>query len=186
MSDPVCQPGPLPTISPMLHNLNALLAPALMDRLVLVVNHVLGAEPEAMRRLLPHRGKVLQLELKQLPRLLQVAMPLALEVTAAGLVTKCSNPSSADLRVRVDAANPAMLALRAFRGEFPAVEIEGDAQLAAEIDWLLKNLRWDVERDLERLFGPVAAHELHKLGSGLARALRGATAQVAAMAGRGR
>ena len=46
----------------MLQSLNALLAPALMERLVLVINHVLGAEPAATQRLrratglgLPHQ-----------------------------------------------------------------------------------------------------------------------------------
>ena len=54
----------------MLQNLSALWAPALMDRLVLVVNHVLATEPAAVQRLLPHRGSVLRLDLLQLPRLL--------------------------------------------------------------------------------------------------------------------
>lgn len=35
----------------------------------------------------------------------------------------------------------------------PAVSIEGDVQLAAEVAWLVDNLRWDVEEDLSRLIG---------------------------------
>ncbi len=168
----------------MLQNLNALLAPALMDRLVLVVNHVLSAEPQAMQRLLPHCGKVLRLELLQLPRLLPVPPPLAFVVTPAGLVEWCREPVDADLRVRLEANNPAALALQVLRGDMPALVIEGDAQLAADVDWLLKNLRWDVADDLDRLFGPAVAHQLHRLGSGLARALRGAAQGAATVAGR--
>jgi ubiquinone biosynthesis protein UbiJ len=156
----------------MLQNLNALLAPALMDRLVLVVNHVMAAEPQAVARMLPHQGRVLRLDLMQLPRLLPAPPPLAFRVTPAGLVEWCRDPVDADLRVRLDAANPAALALQAFSGQMPPVVIEGDANLAADVDWLLKNLRWDVADDLQRLFGPSVAHELHRLGAGLATALR--------------
>ncbi len=170
----------------MLQNLNALLAPALMDRLVLVVNHVLSAEPQAMQRLLPHGGKVLRLELLQLPRLLPVPPPLAFVVTPAGLVEWCREPVDADLRVRLEAANPAALALQVLRGAMPPLVIEGDAQLAADVDWLLKNLRWDVADDLDRLFGPAVAHELHRLGSGLGAALRSAMQGASSLAGRAR
>lgn len=158
----------------MLHNLNALFAPALMDRLVLVVNHVLSAEPAAVQRLMPHRGRVLRLDLLQLPRLLPAPPPLAFVITPAGLVEWCREPVEADLRVRLDAANPAALALQALSGQMPALAIEGDVQLAGDVDWLLKNLRWDVADDLERLFGPTIAHELHRLGSSLAHAMQGA------------
>ena len=168
----------------MLQNLNALLAPALMDRLVLVVNHVIAAEPQAVRRLLPHSGRVLRLELLQLPRLLPAPPPLAFRITPAGLVEWCRDPVDADLRVRLDAPNPAALALQALSGQMPALAIDGDVQLASDVDWLLKNLRWDVADDLDRLFGPTVAHELNKLGSSLARALRGATQGVGV--GRGR
>ena len=169
----------------MLQNLNALMAPALMERLVLVVNHVLAAEPLAVQRLLAHRGRVLRLDLLALPRLLPAPPPLAFVITPAGLVEWCAEPVTADLRVRVDAANPAALAFKALAGEMPALLVEGDAQLAADVDWLIKNLRWDVADDLHRLFGPSVAHELHRLGSGLARALRAAISGASAVAGRG-
>ena len=156
----------------MLQNLNALWAPALMDRLVLVVNHVLAAEPAAVQRLLPHRGRVLRLDLLQWPRLLPAPPPLAFVVTPAGLVEWCREPVDADLRVRLDAANPAALALQALGGQLPPLVIEGDVQLASDIDWLLKNLRWDVADDLEKRFGPTVALQLHRLGASLARAMR--------------
>ena len=158
----------------MLQNLHALLAPALMDRLVLVVNHVLAAEPAAVQRLKPHRGRVLRLDLLQWPRLLPAPPPLAFIVTPAGLVEWCREPADADLWVRLDAINPAALAFQALTGNMPPLVIEGDVQLASDLDWLLKNLRWDVADDLEKRFGPTVAHELHRLGASLASALRGA------------
>ncbi len=168
----------------MLQNLNALLAPALMDRLVLVVNHVMAAEPQAVARMLPHQGRVLRLDLMQLPRLLPAPPPLAFRITPAGLVEWCPEPVEADLRVRLDAGNPAALALQAFSGQPPALAIEGDAALAGDVDWLLKNLRWDVAEDLQRLFGPAVAGELHRLGTSLASALRTAMSGASAAASR--
>ena len=160
----------------MLPNLNALLAPALMERLVLVVNHVLLREPVAVARLLPHQGRVMRLELLNLPRLLapNPPPPLAFIVTPAGGVEWCREPVDADLRVRVQAGNPAALAMQMAGGQLPPFEIDGDAQLATDVDWLLKNLRWDVADDLQRLFGPVVAHQLARMGSGLSQGLQAA------------
>ena len=174
----------LPTILAMLPNLNALLAPALMDRLVLVVNHVLAAEPQARERLVPHAGQVLRLDLQDWPRLLPTPPSLAFTVTPAGLVEWCRDPVQAQLSVRLDAGNPAALALKLMSGEMPGLVVEGDAALAADVDWLLKNLRWEVADDLHRLFGPTVAHELHRIGGGLARALRSAVQGAALVVGR--
>ena len=40
---------------------------------------------------------------------------------------------------------------RAMAGDKPPVSIDGDAQLAGDVNWLLLNLRWDIAADLERL-----------------------------------
>ena len=81
--------------------------------------------------------------------------------------------------VKLDARNPAAVFARALGGEAPVVQIDGNAQLAADVNWLLQNLRWDVAADLERLFGPQLAQPLHQVGrmlaSGLRAALKGAS-----------
>ena len=171
-------------MSSILQNLQSFITPALMDRLVLVVNHVISREPQAIARLLPHRDKVLRLDLDNWPRLLPTPPVLAFRITPAGLVEWSADPCTADLQVRVDAGNPAALAMQAVTGKLPPVAIDGDAQLATDIDWLLKNLRWDVADDLQRLFGPVAAQQVHGLGVALARGLRAAMDGAAVVAGR--
>lgn len=161
----------------MLHSLNAMLAPALMERVVLVVNHVLDAEPVATQRLRAHAQRVIELRLQGWPSLLPAPPALAFRVTPAGMLEWCGGeplPVNADLRVQVDAANPLALMARAMAGDKPAVSIDGDAQLAADVNWLLVNLRWDIAADLERMFGPAVAQPLHRLGSALARGLRAA------------
>jgi len=159
----------------MLPNLQSLLAPPVLERLTLVVNHVIGAEPAAVERLRAYAGHQLALELDRWPTLLPPAPPLAWTITPAGLLEWCglAPPAQARLQVHVDARNPAQLLAGALLGERPTVRIDGDAHLAAEVGWLLQNLRWDVEADLERMFGPVVAHQVARLGSSLAAGLRG-------------
>ena len=171
----------------MLHSLNTMLAPALMERLVLVINHVLGAEPAATQRLQAHAQRVIQLQMQGWPALLPAPPVLAFKVTPAGMLEWCGGTAAdgaADLRVRVDAGNPLLLMARAMAGDKPAVTIDGDAQLAADVNWLLQNLRWDVAADMERLFGPAVAYPMHRLGSALARALRSALQGASALAPR--
>ena len=71
----------------------------------------------------------------------------------------------------LDASNPAALLWAVAAGQTPAVQVEGDARLAGDVNWLLENLRWDVAADLDRLFGPGPAQALHALGAWLTRAL---------------
>jgi ubiquinone biosynthesis protein UbiJ len=158
----------------MLHSLQALFAPALAERLTLVINHVLGAEAVATQRLRTHAGRTLSLALNGWPALLPRPPALAWRVTPAGLLEWCGLEGSPapDLHVQLDASNPALLVARAVAGTPPAVQIDGDAQLAGDVNWLLQNLRWDVAADLERFFGPGPAQTLHRIGSALASALR--------------
>jgi ubiquinone biosynthesis protein UbiJ len=171
----------------MLQSLNGLLAPALMERLVLVINHVLAAEPAATQRLRSHAQRIIELQLQDWPSLLPPPPALAFRITPAGMLEWCdgSSPSAvADLSVRIDASNPLLLMARAMTGDKPSVAIDGDAQLAADVNWLLQNLRWDIAADLERLFGPAVAYPLHRLGSALAHALRSALQGASALAPR--
>jgi ubiquinone biosynthesis accessory factor UbiJ len=158
----------------MLQNLQGLLVPAVVERLVLVVNHVLSSEPVAMQRLAPHQGRVIALEWMRWPSWLPVAPVLQFRVTPAGLLEWCGLDTvlPAALAVQVDASNPALLFTRTLAGEPPPLTIAGDPGLATDIQWLVDNLRWDVEADLERLFGPVVARQLGRVGSALAGALR--------------
>ena len=170
----------------MLTDLQALLTPAVVERVTLLVNHVLAAEPQATSRLLPHAGRVLRFEVTGWPRLLPELPALAFRITPAGLAEWAPDAAQSDLRVRLSAADPAALALGALAGTAPPLDIDGDAQLATDVDWLAKNLRWDLAGDLERLFGPAVAHLLERLGSMIARGLRSAIEAASALAGRTR
>lgn len=168
----------------MLDKLNALLAPAVMERLTLALNHVIAAEPEAVSRLLPHQGRVVRVALVGWPALLPPPPVLAFRITPAGLLEWSPDAPEADLRVHIQAGQPAALALRLLGGELPAVDIEGDAQFASAIDWLMKHLRWDAAADLERIIGPAAAHEVVRVGGWLLKGMRSAVEGFVAVASR--
>jgi ubiquinone biosynthesis protein UbiJ len=160
----------------MLHTLHSLLAPSVVERLTLVINHVLGSEAVATERLRPHAGRRIELQFSAWPGLLPAPPALVWRITPAGLLEwqGLQPEPGADLQVRLDAANPAALAARLLAGEPPPLQIDGDAQLAGDINWLSQNLRWDVAADLERLFGPAVAQQLHRAGQALGGALRAA------------
>jgi ubiquinone biosynthesis accessory factor UbiJ len=158
----------------MLHALNTLLAPALMERLTLVINHVLSSESVATDRLKAHAGRSVELLPVGWPALLPAPPVLAFRISPAGLLEWAGTEGvgAADLALRIDTSNPLSMLSRALGGEMPAVDIDGDAVLAGDVNWLLQNLRWDVGADLDRMFGPVAGPQLQRLGSALAGALR--------------
>jgi ubiquinone biosynthesis protein UbiJ len=160
----------------MLHTLPTLLAPAALERITLVLNHVLGSEAVATERLRPHAGRSIEVHLARWPALLPPVPVLRWRVTPAGLLEwqGLAPPGEPDLALTVEAANPAALLLGAATGQPPPVQIDGDAALAGEVNWLMQNLRWDAAADLERLFGPVAAQQLVQLGAALADGMRAA------------
>jgi len=126
-----------------------------LNRLVLFLNHVLMSEPEAMQRLARQKGQRIELVWQK--------MQLQLQVTPAGLFER-GRFEGFDLRLTVTDDNPLDLLATLARGDKPKVRIEGDVQLAAEVNWLIDNVRWDAEEDLARLIGDAPAHTLAQLG----------------------
>jgi len=170
----------------MLHTLASSFGVALVERLVLLVNHVLGAEPVATRRLAAHDGRCVRLQLDGWPALLPPLPDLVFRVTPAGLLEWCGAeaPEAIELQLRLDASNPALMLVRLASGEQPRVDVQGDAQFAADLSWLMDNLRWDVQDDLERIVGKAPAHEIARIGRSLAVGLRGALRTLSGLAAR--
>ena len=167
----------------MFHSLQAALAPAMMERLTLLANHVLHSEASATQRLRAHTGRSIAFELRQWPSLLPPPSPLVFRITPAGLLEWCGDapPETIDLRAAVDASNPALMVVQGLAGERPRVEVQGDAALAADVSWLLANLRWDIEDDLQRVVGPAPAHEIARVAGFLGQGLRAALGAMLAM-----
>jgi ubiquinone biosynthesis protein UbiJ len=167
----------------MFHGLTAALNQAVIERATLWLNHVLASETVATQRLRPHAGRSIRLHLQGWPSLLPPPPTAAFRITPAGLLEWCGDPPiDADLTLAVDASNPALALAQAISGERPKVDVSGDAALAADLGWLVENLRWDYEDDLARVVGPVAARELARLVAGAAAGARTLVRSVGARA----
>jgi len=158
----------------MLDAIKALAQRSVMERVVLLVNHVIAAEPAAVERLRPHASRTMQIELRGWPSLLPKVGPFVFGVTPAGLLEWQDDAAvpTPDLRVAIDAANPALLVTRFVAGDRPAIAISGDAALATDLDWLIDNLRWDVQDDLARIVGDGPARQIGRIGGWIASGLR--------------
>lgn len=116
----------------------------------LALNHLLDAEPWARERLAPFAGATVELRNPPFP-------PLRFLILPGG-------------RLEAGGENPALVItlkpealFNLLRGEehfVRSLEVTGDPQLAAEVMVLVRQLRWDVEEDLSKLVGDIAAHRL--------------------------
>lgn len=133
-------------------------------RLVLMLNHVLQQEPEAQARLKRQSGRLVEAHWRQ--------FSLRVQATPAGLLDLAPAGLPPDLTLTLTEDSPWSLAQAALRGEKPPVRIAGDVQLAAEVQWLVDHVRWDLEEDLARVFGDAPAHAMGQVGRRIADALR--------------
>lgn len=143
------------------------------------VNHLLSHNPEAAALLGAHAGKCLRFRAPPLPdllarigadgRLLTIddVHAAADAPTAAPSKLPNDSPNEPDLQIEFNplslpwlaATDPALRA-RALRD----MRIAGNLELAALIQQLAGNLRWDAEEDLSRVVGDVLAHRIAGAG----------------------
>jgi ubiquinone biosynthesis protein UbiJ len=136
----------------------------LQRRLVLTLNHVLQQEPEAQARLKRQSGRLVEAHWRQ--------FSVRLQATPAGLLELGPETVQPDLSLTLTEESPFVLAQAALRGDKPAVRIAGDVQLAAEVQWLVDHVRWDLEEDLSRLIGDAPAHAFAQAMHRMADAVR--------------
>ncbi|MGZ5271728.1 MAG: hypothetical protein ACXWC6_14025 [Ramlibacter sp.] len=133
-------------------------------RLVLLLNHVLMQEPQATDRLRRQAGRIVEVRWR--------AFTIRLLATPAGLLDLATPAAAPDLTLTIADDSPWSLAHAALRGEKPPVRIAGDVQFAAEVNWLVDHVRWDLEEDLARLVGDAPAHAAAQAARAAAEALR--------------
>ena len=148
--------------------------PAVRNRMVLFANHVLTACPPAVERLRAHAGKSVRVDVTGWPGLIPVPPPLALRITPAGLFEAIEPPESTtlvpDLNARIDASSPGKAIESVVKGGLPPLSIEGDAALAADVNWIAQNVRWDPAADAERFFGGTVAEGVSRANAQFAQA----------------
>ncbi len=136
----------------------------LQNRLVIFLNHVLMQEPAAQERLKRQKGKPVRMQWGD--------FHLTLAATAAGLVERPVGSPTPELTMTLTQHSPLAIAQRMMLGDKPEVDVQGDVQLAAELAWLVDNVRWDVEEDLSRVVGDATAHTIGRFARSAAEAVR--------------
>jgi ubiquinone biosynthesis protein UbiJ len=122
---------------------------------VAFLNHLLEDAPWARERLAPFGGRTTRVVLAPLP-------DLAFVVLEDGRLAVSDAPEAHLVVALRPAAVP--LLLRRDEALLHEVEFSGDAELAAALQFLFRNLDWDIEEDLARVVGDVAAHRLAAAG----------------------
>lgn len=137
----------------------------LQRRVVLLINHVLTQEAEAQARLARQAGKSVHAGWR--------AFTMRLKATPAGLFEVVADDGTpADLALTLTETSPWQLAQSALKGDKPPVHISGDVQFAAEINWLVENVRWDLEEDIARIIGDAPAHAIGDAARSVLKAMR--------------
>ena len=130
-----------------------------------LLNHLLSQHTWAVARLRPHAGKTLQLRLQ----LTSVALTIQEDGSFAPAVPGA--PADATL-----IPNP-LAWLTSSDARF--IASGEDAVLAKEIAETLGKMRWDVEEDLSRVLGDIAAHRLVSTATGVLEWHRNAAETIA-------
>jgi len=127
---------------------------------VAFLNHLLRGASWAREALKPHAGRTARFEM--------APFALSLTVREDGGVLQAPPGANPDATVRLTPG----LALRLSARDETAwreVEVAGDAEFAAAVNRIARNLRWDIEEDLSRVFGDIPAHRMAEGGRGLRR-----------------
>lgn len=123
------------------------------------INHVLRSTPLAMERLRRHAGRTAAFKVGP--------VAFALTVDESGEVRAAAPGAARDLEIRLSPFLVPRLAAGDERA-FHEVEMQGDVELAQDVAFLARHLRWDYEEDLSKVVGDIAAHRI----GGAARGLR--------------
>ena len=128
--------------------------------LVAFVNHLLRGAGWAREELRRFSGRTARLEM--------FPFTLSLTVLDSGEVAIADADAAPVVTARL---TPGLMLRLAARDEtaWQDVEIAGDTDFAAAIHHLARNLRWDLEEDLSRVFGDIAAHRMAETGRTLNR-----------------
>jgi len=119
---------------------------------IAALNHVLAQSAWARTKLLPFAGRQARL---QLP-----IGPIDFTIADNGYVQATElEESVADVTITLPLETP-FLALQGKEKVFAAARIEGSADFAEALGFVLRNLSWDAEADLARVVGDIAAHRL--------------------------
>lgn len=124
------------------------------------LNHLLAQESWARAVLQKHAGKLACIDLE--------VLQIRVRIAADGYVQSISDTElQEDVRLSMKLADLPLIAQDSTRA-VSYVKIEGDADFAQAISQLSQDLRWEVEDDLSRVVGDIAARRVVSGGQQIA------------------
>lgn len=119
--------------------------------LLAAINHVLGQAAWAREKLLPFAGHAARIKLPP--------FEAAFLIGADGCLSAPLPEADLEVSISLPATTP-LLALQGKEAVMRAARIEGSAEFAEALGFVIRNLRWDAEEDLSTLVGDIAAHRI--------------------------
>jgi ubiquinone biosynthesis protein UbiJ len=124
------------------------------------INHLLRGASWALEELARFAGRTARFEVAPLALSLTVLENGEVAAAAPGAVPAVTIRLTPGLMLRLAARDEA-----AWR----EIEVAGDTDFGFAFNRIARNLRWDVEEDLSRVFGDIAAHRMADAGRTLRR-----------------
>ncbi len=133
--------------------LDAFILNTLSFAAVKLFNRVLADYPLAREQLQPHAGKSIAAMVGPLE--------FRLRITADGLAEMIGEgaDTSSDVSFQIPLGILPRLAQKD-EGAFSQVVFTGDSEFASLLSTLARNIEWDIEEDLSKLVGDIAAHRI--------------------------
>lgn len=120
-----------------------------------VLQHLMQQNSWTAPLLQPYAHKTLRIDFK--------VAQVMLTILNSGELAIASDSATADATIHL----PPSLAMRLLRQDplaYSLIKIEGDATLGMEVGKILSAIRWDVEDDLSKIVGDIAAYQVVQLG----------------------
>jgi len=124
-----------------------------------LINHLLRGADWARARLAPFAGSVVRF----------VIPPAAssFKITPDGMLAASGGDVEPDATVHLELPTLIRIVLLGDESARQQIRVERNAELAAALTGVLRGLRWDVEEDLSRVVGDLAARRLTRAGAAL-------------------
>ncbi len=129
--------------------------PPLLPLYLAPINRLLRQNRWALERLRPFSGKIVRAECFPVTMLLGIG--------ETGEAAAPPPESAPDVTIRLTPGIALRLAARDVTA-WNDIAVEGDPQLAAALNHIARNIRWDMEEDLSRIFGDITAHRMVETG----------------------
>ncbi len=124
---------------------------ALPTPAILAVNHLLGQATWAREKLAPFAGHTARISMPPLDA--------AFVILDDGRITAPNPEAEPEVSITLPATAP-LLALQGNDAVMRAARLEGSAEFAEALGFVIRNLRWDAEEDLSKVVGDIAAHRI--------------------------